>query len=504
MTTNVNHQVIIRLSQAVCRMPKWRMAKPVDFELCDGEHLAIVGPNGGGKSMFVDMLTGRHPLLMHDPDYDFTPSRLEMVSENIRSVTFRDTYGGDNDRTYFLQQRWNQMEIDRETPTVGEILERDYALTGKDTPERRHRQQRLYGLLGLNHLMDKQIVLLSSGELRKVKLAGILFGTPRVLIIDNPFIGLDKETRAQLHTLLRTIAEEKALQVVLVLSKTDDLPDFITHVVEVRNRLVGKKQPVQAYLDTKTPLPDKVLPDDIRNALLALPETSDDDNDILVDMRKVSITYGTRTILKDLDWTIRRGERWALSGKNGSGKSTLLSLLCADNPQGYACDITLFGHRRGSGESIWDIKRHIGYVSPEMHRAYHRDISCLRIVASGLKDSVGLYVRPTAEELDRCRFWTHVFGLDGKEDASFLTLSSGEQRLVLLARAFVKDPDLLILDEPLHGLDDKNRQLVRDIINAFCARRSKTLIMVTHYEEELPQCITDRKILIRHLNESNL
>ncbi|MBQ2128212.1 MAG: ATP-binding cassette domain-containing protein, partial [Prevotella sp.] len=212
----------------------------------------------------------------------------------------------------------------------------------------------------------------------------------------------------------------------------------------------------------------------------------------VVCMHDVCIRYGERTILKDLSWTVRNGERWALSGQNGSGKSTLLSLVCADNPQAYACDITLFGYRRGqSGETIWDIKRHIGYVSPEMHRSYHRNLPAIHIVASGLKDTVGLYVRPNEQELKQCQFWMSIFGIENLANRSFITLSSGEQRLVLLARAFVKDPELLILDEPLHGLDLVNRRLAKDIIEAFCERKNKTLIFVTHYQEELPLCITN-------------
>ena len=193
------------------------------------------------------------------------------------------------------------------------------------------------------------------------------------------------------------------------------------------------------------------------------------------------------------------GERWALSGQNGAGKSTLLSLVCADNPQSYACDIALFGNQRGSGESIWDIKKHIGYVSPEMHRAYQRDMPAIRIVASGLQDSVGLYVKPHEEDYDKCRFWMQVFGLGGLEERTFLKLSSGQQRLVLLARAFVKDPELLILDEPLHGLDLRNRRLVKDVIETFCQRKNKTMIMVTHYKEELPACIDHSIFLKRHV-----
>lgn len=492
-------QRIIKIENGVARMPQWRMAEPVNFELCDGEHIAIVGRNGCGKSMFVDMIVGRHPLLMHDPEYDFSPSDKEMVSDNIRYITFRDSYGGDNDRTYYLQQRWNQQEIDENTPTVGAKLEEAFALAGKDTPERRQMQKHIYELFHMEHLLDKYIILLSSGELRKFKLASTLFADPRVLIMDNPFIGLDAETRDQLKELLHVLSTERALQIILVLSKTDDIPDFITHIVEVKDMVVLPKVTREEYLENLAPIPAHVLDEERAQAIIDLPyKTEEYHTQEVVKMNKVSIRYGKRTILKELDWTVMNGERWALSGQNGAGKSTLLSLVCADNPQSYACDIALFGNSRGSGESIWDIKKHIGYVSPELHRAYRRDISAIRIVASGLKDSVGLYVKPTGDDLEKCKFWMHIFGLDGLEDRTFLKMSSGEQRLILLARAFVKDPELLILDEPLHGLDNTNRRLVKDVIETFCKRDNKTMIMVTHYKEELPACIDHSIYLLRH------
>ena len=492
-------QTIIRIKDGVTRMPEWRMAEPVNFEACDGEHIAIVGPNGGGKSMFVDMIVGRHPLLMHDPDYDFAPSNKHLVSDNIKYITFRDTYGGDNDRTYFLQQRWNQLEIDENTPIVKDKLEEAYQMAGEDTPERRELQKHIYQLFHMEHLMDKYVILLSSGELRKFKLASTLFSEPRVLIMDNPFIGLDAETRDQLKELLKNLSSERALQIILVLSKSDDIPGFITHVVEVKDMKVLPKVSKDEYLASRQPAPAHVLSPEMQQSIIDLPYSDREyHSQEVVKMNKVSIRYGERTILKELDWTVNNGERWALSGQNGAGKSTLLSLVCADNPQSYACDIALFGNPRGSGESIWDIKKHIGYVSPELHRSYQRDLPAIRIVASGLMDSVGLYVKPKEEDMDKCRFWMKVFGLEGMEERGFLKLSSGEQRLVLLARAFVKDPELLILDEPLHGLDNTNRRLVKDIIEAFCQRKNKTMIMVTHYKEELPACIDHSIFLMRH------
>jgi len=195
-----------------------------------------------------------------------------------------------------------------------------------------------------------------------------------------------------------------------------------------------------------------------------------------------------------------KGERWALLGPNGSGKSALLSMVYADNPQSYACDIALFGRPRGTGESIWEIKKHIGYVSPEMHRSYCRRYPAIDIVASGLHDTIGLYKKITAEERDKCRVWMNIFGITDLEERDFLELSSGEQRMILLARAFVKNPSLLILDEPLHGLDRQRRSLVMEIIKAFCSNPQKTLIIVTHYPEELPHTIDHTLTLKRQCN----
>lgn len=170
-------------------------------------------------------------------------------------------------------------------------------------------------------------------------------------------------------------------------------------------------------------------------------------------MEHVSIKYGSRTILKELDWEVKNGEKWALFGPNGAGKSTLLSLIYADNPQSYANTLYLFDRKRGSGESIWDIKKRIGYVSPEMHLFYMENVPVLNIVGSGFFDSIGLFRKCTEQQQQVALAWMRVFGIEGLKERSFLTLSSGEQRLALLARAFVKDPDLIILDEPLHGLD---------------------------------------------------
>ena len=349
-------------------------------------------------------------------------------------------------------------------------------------------------------MLDKYVILLSSGELRKLVIASSIFSQPRLLIIDNPYIGLDKEAREQLTNLLQILSTEHGIQIMLVVNRTKDIPEFVSHVVKVSNMTVGPKMTRCEYMAQQQPdCAPANIPDNWRQMIEEMPYKEEEyDAQRVVDMHKVSIRYGERTILKDLDWQVMNGEYWALTGRNGSGKSTLLSLVCADNPQSYACDITLFDKTRGSGESIWDIKKHIGYVSPEMHRAFRSNVTVERIVASGFSNAVSLYVKPDPQNHGTCLKWMSIFGIEQLADKSFLKLSSGEQRLVLLARAMVKDPELLILDEPLHGLDEPNRRHVKQVIEAFCQRKGKTLIMVTHYEDELPACINRKKILYRN------
>ncbi len=372
-----------------------------------GEHVALVGPNASGKSRLASAFAGR---------------------AGAKFITFRDSYGSYGDRNFFMQQRWNLFTLENDAPSVG----------------------------------DRPLVTLSSGELRKYQLRRALESGTKVLVIDNPYIGLDPLARKDLTRQLTELSATTTL--VLVLSRVAEIPPFITHVVPVADGKMGEKVPLEAYLDA-------VLPPAV------------------IRMRGVTISYGERVILDALDWTVREGEHWALTGANGSGKSTLLSLICADNPRAYACDIELFGRPRGSGETIWDIKRNIGYVSPELHRAFQVDAPALDIVASGLFDTEGLFRHPSDEQYACARRWMAEFGIEDLAEKPFLRLSSGEQRLCLVARAFVKDPRLYVLDEPLHGLDEPQRRRVKSLLDRFCGAPGKTLLMVTHYPEEYPACI---------------
>ena len=410
------------------------------LDIRKGEQVALVGPNASGKSRLAAAFAGR---------------------SGAKYITFRDSYGAYGDRNFFMQQRWNLFTLEDDPPSAGEQLRKEAAAC-REPEAAAKRLRELTALFALAPVLDKPLVTLSSGELRKFQLTRALLGGPEILVIDNPYIGLDPRTRSALTELLGRLAADTTL--VLVLSRAAEIPPFITHVIPVSDGEAGEKVPLEAYLEA-------VLPPAV------------------IRLRKVTIRFGDRVILDGLDWTVRQGEHWALTGANGSGKSTLLSLICADNPRAYACDIELFGRRRGSGETIWDIKRNIGYVSPELHRAFQVDAPALDIVASGLFDTEGLYRHPSDGEYACARRWMEEFGIEPLAEKPFLRLSSGDQRLCLVARAFVKDPPLYVLDEPLHGLDEERRHRVKALLDRFCGAPGKTLLMVTHYPEEYPACI---------------
>ncbi|MCC8200112.1 MAG: ATP-binding cassette domain-containing protein [Tannerellaceae bacterium] len=475
---------LIRIIQAVPRLPELRFSSPVNWAIEEGQQWAVIGPNGSGKTLLADLLQRRYAL----KEGDVVVRGNEKISELIKSIAFKDIYSLADYRNSYYQQRWHATETD-EIPTVEELF-REYTGSGN--------LQELLSLFGVEELLPKRLIFLSSGELRKFLIIRALLTRPRILILDNPFIGLDAGSREVLTEMLNRLTSLQGMQVILLLSNPEDIPEMITHVLPVRDLSCFPVMRREDFLTDR----------EIRKALFPVMEEAvsfpvldkaPSGHTVTFRMEQVSIRYGNRTILKELDWEVKNGEKWALSGPNGSGKSTLLSLVYADNPQSYANKIYLFDHKRGTGESIWDIKKRIGYVSPEMHLYYRENVPVLHIVGSGFFDSIGLYRSCNEEQKSVAQEWMRVFGIEHLKDRLFLTLSSGEQRLALLARAFVKDPDLLVLDEPLHGLDICHKQQVVHIIGQFCDRPGKTLVYVTHYPHELPACVDRRYELVKQV-----
>jgi len=495
----ISMDTLINLHEVVLRHPDVQFTEPLNWQIQTGEHWAVIGPNGSGKTVFIDTLTGKYALRSGTRAYPLFDNSGCKVSEAIKSMAFRDISSLSNDyQSSTYQQRWNS-QVAEESPFISDLLELNEDKAFSD---------RILKLFSVKNLLQSRLIQLSSGELRKFLIVRTLMSRPRILILDNPFIGLDAPSRDQLNQVLESLASLEGLQLIFVLSNPSDIPEIVTHVLPICNRTLSKALSLKAFLADSTmqkklfPLQKEAQNDRNFNKYTQedfISEIADETTkDKVVQLCNVHIRYGKRTILKDLNWTVERGEKWALLGPNGAGKSTLLSLICADNPQSYANDIRLFNRKRGSGESIWDIKKHIGYVSPEMHSYYLKNLPCKDIVGSGLFDTIGLYKRCNPEQLESCEKWMKTFGILHLKDKSFMSISSGEQRLCLLARAFVKNPALLILDEPLHGLDVSNKLKVKEIIEKYCEDPDKTLIYVTHYINEIPDCINNQFLLIKH------
>lgn len=472
---------MIQIKDAVTRLPEVRFDLPVNWTIDKGEQWAVIGPNGAGKTILSEMLQRKYALQTGEISCDFVGKSNEL----IRSITFKDIYSLADCRNSYYQQRWNATETE-EMPTVEDLL-KDFK--GQDD------LQEMLSLFGVEESLPKKIIFLSSGELRKFLIVRTLLFHPRLIILDNPFIGLDAPSRDLLNSMLQKMSQLKGTQIVLLLSNPNDIPEMITHVLPVENKSLLPVMSREAFLNDQE-LQDRLFPQPTGEIILPEEESHKaSQHEVTLRMENIHIKYGTRTILKDLNWEVRNGEKWALLGPNGSGKSTLLSLVYADNPQSYANTLYLFDRKRGTGESIWEIKSRIGYVSPEMHLFYKENVPAINVVASGFFDSIGLYRKCNDQQKETALKWMNVFSISELKDRPFLTLSSGEQRLVLLARAFVKNPDLIILDEPLHGLDAFNKRQAARIIDKFCQREGKTLLYVTHYPKELPACVSNKFVL---------
>jgi molybdate transport system ATP-binding protein len=212
--------------------------------------------------------------------------------------------------------------------------------------------------------------------------------------------------------------------------------------------------------------------------------------DSIVKMNNVTVQYDEKIVLENISWEVNKGERWLLSGPNGAGKSTLLSLITADNPKAYANPVYFFGKKRGSGESIWDIKKRIGFISPELHLYFNQSSTCFEAVASGLFDTIGLFRQISDKDTELVNDWMKFCGIENSKQKRLYELSAGEQRTVLLIRALVKNPPLLILDEPCQGLDNERKEEFLELVNEVCLAGNKTMIFVSHYESEVPACVS--------------
>lgn len=426
----------------------------LSWQVNQGEHWLLLGANGAGKSAITAALAGeaKHSSGKRSCSID----AVQLVSSDAQKQLIN-----------------KELKNDKQS-SVKELLlgtanyDVDLAL-------------RLINILDFEKLLARHFRELSTGETRKLLLIKALSSRPNLVVLDEPFDGLDVESSTALNVILAQLSEY--ISFVFVVNRVDEIPAFITHYGYVNQ---GCLQSILAHPNAEQ-VADLLKLLHLEHSQLNIPERDSAQvqgvftGNTLVKLSQASVSYSGLSIFTGLDWTINKHQHWQLSGKNGSGKTCLLNLITGDNPQCYNNNIEVFGFKRGTGESIWDIKQHIGFISNALHMDYRVSISALNTIVSGFYDSIGLYQTPSDAQINIAKQWLALIGLEEQYNTSFTQLSYGDQRLLLIARAMVKHPTLLILDEPCLGLDEANRQRVLLLIEKICAAGSSTVIYVNHH-----------------------
>lgn len=442
------------------------------LSLKQGESLLVLGDNASGKSVLAQILA--EEITNYEGSVVLTEKFTTLSFELEAKTLEKDRQ---NDRSDFMEEG---LDTGR---SALEIIIDENTFLQNDLDE-------VVTLLAIEKLLEKPFKILSTGETRKVLMARALMLNPQVMLLDEPFAGLDIGSQAQLSNVLNSLVE-KGVSIVLFDFYHQSLPSNIKNLVYMQQGkiiLSGKREEIieteqwqqlnENHYSLPHYLPDCLLYDNLNQ------------NTPLVSLNNVSVSFDQKPIFSALNWQFEQGQHWRIIGPNGCGKSTLLSMISGDSPKAYGKDLHLFGVKRGSGESIWDIKRHYGLVSAQLHRDYRVSATLIEVVLSGYYDSIGLYDNASRQQVIIARQWLVLLGLEQHEKTYFSQLSYGEQRLVLIARAVVKLPMILILDEPCQGLDNHNRDKVLALMD-YIALSSKThLLFVSHDIRDQLNCIT--------------
>lgn len=438
----------------------------------EGECWGVVGGNGSGKSSLSRLLSGE--IMLSDEQRRTSLRKVIGVSfEDEQRLLEREIYEDDSE----FMDRMDHGRTTREL--VSELLDASADLDA------------IIAMMQLDRFLDTGFRLLSTGERRRMMIARAPSQAPDMLVLDEPYDGLDVGFTAHLEGVIAQLSQ--SLPVVLIVNRMSELGAHITHLACLdhgalvcagsREEVEGSAlwEQLQALHLQLPPLPS-APPDFVAHV--------PNDDEPIIEMRGVKVGYHQKPIIHGLDWKVMPGEHWKVSGPNGCGKSTLVNLVSGDHPQCYANDIRLFGHRRGQGESIWDIKRHMGLMSTALHQQYRVTVTAETVLLSGFFDSIGVYrpVKPYQREI--VAEWLDFLHMTPFKNSLFQQLSFGQQRMLLIARALIKRPHLLILDEPCQGLDPMNRGLVIRLIEQVCERDLAQLLYISHDPEDHIACLT--------------
>lgn len=466
----------------------------VNFDLSEGDSMAIVGPSGSGKTTLGRLIAGWYS--------SATGEVLIRNNRTCRMVEQQDNFiAASHLRSGYYSQRYENLGLE-DVPTVEQYL---FQISTIENPGQRFVDIRnSLQKMDMLPLARRKLLLLSNGERKRIQLAAVLLQNPDILVLDQPFTGLDGSARQKLEELIFQL--RKSGKTIILICDSRHVPEQIDRVLILEKASVSQFVARNEYVP---PDPEKNETGTIENFLEKMRPTAPDPFEFAVVMKDIRVRMEDQDILKNINWSVRKGERWALTGPNGSGKTTLLSLITADNPQAYGNDLVLFDRKRGSGESIWDIKKRIGFVSPELHLYFLRgkgifnsipgldhpvgfsgsSISCEEVISSGFHDLIGFSDNPGGFHKQKVKAWFSMLQLGHLSKSRFHEASLSEQRLLLLARALVKMPSLLILDEPCQGLDPHQTRLFTALLDVICSHFETTMIYVTHYPEEIPKSV---------------
>ncbi len=494
---------LITLEAITVRLRDKVYLQNTSWRINTAESWAVIGPNGAGKTTLAKSLFGGVPVVGGSITHHYSKQDSLPVYASIGYVSPEQQRGLMEKEKLQLASRDFSGNLDEVTTVEDIVLGRAYRHEPASV-DYSHRLDEVADKLRIESILGRNILSISSGEMAKTLIARALLKKPRLLILDEPYDGLDHQSRRSLKTMLERLIHDH-VQVVLITHRFEEIMSNISHVLLLKNGSVyqgGKRTEVLTkenlaglYRSENSLLPGadnlSALSDTRkRNKLDSSAGDGKTTGNVLIKMIDTTVKFKDVTVLDKVNWTVTHGDNWMILGPNGAGKTTLLKLVLGENQQAYANDIYLFGRKKGSGENIWDIKKNIGFISSELQVRYPRHLSAFDVVCSGFFDSMGLYRLCSDAQKTTARAWIDTLGIDSLADQKFGQLSHGQCQLVLIARAMVKSPVLLMLDEPCDGLDITNRDRLIDLLGFIGDRTDTNLIYVTHHKAEMIPCIT--------------